>query len=115
LESTPRGDSRGQNTSVFREYSPGASSARELQRYCFDQNEDTGAGVGKKFAASSASGVEFQPYTEYQRGLKRSAKEIDEEQGFSLTAMSPEREEKSSSSEPSSVTFERRAKFGRIG
>jgi hypothetical protein len=103
-ESTPRGNGRGENTSVFREYSPGTSSARELKPYRFDEDENIGAGVGRRVAASSAPSVEFQPYTEYRRGLKRSAKEIDEEQGFSLTAMSPEKEEESSSSEPSSVT-----------
>ncbi len=102
LESTPRGDSRGQNTSVFRGYSPGASSERVLQPY-FDEDDEKWAEDGSKVAASSSSGVEFQPFTEYKRGLKRSAKEIDEEHGFSLTAMSPKKEEESSSSEPSSV------------
>jgi hypothetical protein len=74
-----------------------------LQPY-FDEDDEEWAGDGSKTAVSSSSGVEFQPFTEYKRGLKRSAKEIDEEHGFSLTAMSPKKEEESSSSEPSSVT-----------
>ncbi len=84
MEVTPRGNSRGENTSVFREYSPGASSERVLQPYSFDEDDQSGAGDGSKFAASSSSCVDFQPFTEYKKELKRSAKEIDEEQGFSL-------------------------------
>jgi hypothetical protein len=101
LESTP---SRGENTSVFREYSPGASSERVLQRYSFDDDYQSEAGDESKFVASSSSGVESQPFTYIKRGLKRSAKENDVEQVFSLTAMSPKKGEESSSSEPSSVT-----------
>ena len=71
-ESTPRGNGRGGNTSVFREYSPGASSARELHPFRFDEDENAGARAGRKVAASSAPSVEFQPYTEYRRGLTRS-------------------------------------------
>ncbi len=72
LESTPRGDGRGQNTSVFREYSPGASSERVLQKY-FDEDDEKWAEDGSKVAASSSSGVEFQPFTYIRRGSKRSA------------------------------------------
>jgi hypothetical protein len=104
MELAPRGNSRGENTSVFREYSPGASSERVLQRYSFDDDYQSGAGDESKFDASSSSGVEFQPFTYIKRGLKRSAKEIVKEQRFSLTAMSPKKGEESSSSEPSSVT-----------
>ncbi len=80
---------------------------RDLQPYSFDEDPRdhlSEAADKKVFAPNSSSGFDFQPYSEYKRGLKMNTKEIDEEQGYFLTAMSPEKGEESSSSDPSSVT-----------
>ncbi len=61
----------------------------------------------RSFASSSSSKMSFQPFTEYERGIKRSSKEGDEKQGSFLTAMSPKTGEESSSESSSDTPREK--------
>ncbi len=94
------GKEETRKSTVFHAYSPGAGKERNLEPYCFDEDprdKRPKAGDKRSFESSSSSKISFQPFTEYERGLKRSTKEVDEEKGGFLTAMSPKTGEESSS------------------
>jgi hypothetical protein len=73
------GKEESSKASVFREYSPGAGKERNLEPYCFDEDprdRRPKAGDKRSFESSSSSKISFQPFTEYERGLKRSTKKL---------------------------------------